>query len=286
MRDLSDAVQAEQASDNTRPINIYEIYLGSQTVVDDDTLFFAAHSDTIKFFDTEGTPQDFLPLGLRRSTIKHNMDLTVDYFNVTYDNVDRAMSALIADTDFRSKRVILRSIFLDSYGSNDDAVILFDGIMDKPVINESALTAQVVSRLNLKIKTGRLYQLMCPWTFGGTYCAYNRTGTSSTGTIGSGSTSSILVDTSRTEVNDYWKHGIIEITSGTLSGIKRRVTGYVLASGQMSVDIVFDSVPLTGVTYDIYRGCDKTISWCKDMLSNQLNFGGFHTLPVKLPEGE
>ena len=286
MRDLSQNVQDQQNTDATRPIDLYEVYLGSQTAVDDDTLFFVACPERINFFDTEGTPQTFLPLGLNRSSVKHNIDLAVDYFNVSFDNVDRAMSALIAETDFRNKRVVLRTIFLDDYGSNDDAILVFDGIMDKPTITETSFVVQVVSRLNLKNKTGRLYQLMCPWKFGGTRCTFNRTTTKSTGIVTSGATTSIIVDTSRTEANNYWKHGNIEITSGPLIGTKRRVTGYSFDSKQISLDIVLDSVPTAGVTYDIYRGCDKTLDWCKDTLSNQDNFGGFHTLPVEIDEGE
>jgi len=286
MRDLSDEVIVKQSEESTRPVDIYDIYLGSQTAVDDNTLFFAVCPESVNFWDMEGTPQEYLPLGLARSPVKHNIDLAVDYFNVSYDNVDRAMSALIAGTDFRDKRVVLRTVFLDQLASPDDAILVFDGVMDKPVITQSSLQVQVVSRLNLKLKTGRLYQLMCPWKFGGARCAYDRTATKSTGSVTAGSTTSLIYDTSRTEADDYWKHGLIHFTSGDNNGVKRRITDYDLDLTVMSLDIVLENTPAVGDTYDIYRGCDKTLAWCKDTLSNQANFGGFHTLPVELEEGE
>lgn len=286
MRDLNTALLTQKAANQTRPIDLYDIYFGSQTAVDDETLFFAACPETVHFWDLEETPQDYLPIGLKRSPVKHNMDLAVDYFNVSWDNVDRAFSGIIASTDFRNKRAVVRTVFLDQLESYDDAIMVFDGIMDKPAITESSLTVQVVSRINLKLKTGRLYQLMCSWKFGGTRCGYDRTTTKLTGAATAGSTTSIIYDTSRTEATNYWKHGLLEFTSGQNIGEKRRVTTYSLTTTQIALDIVLPYTPTVGDTYDIYRGCDKTLVWCKDTLANQLNFGGFHTLPVELSEGE
>lgn len=279
MRDLSDNVTSEKEQETTRPVDLYDIYLGSQTAVDDDTLFFAVCPETVHFWDAEDTPQSYLPIGLRRSTIKHNMDLSIDYFNAKLDNVDRAMGALIAATDFRNKRVILRTVFLDQLGSSADATILFDGDMDKPSITENSMSVQVVSRLNLKKKTGRLYQLMCGWKFGGTYCAFDRDSTKVSSSATSGSTTSIIQDTSRTEAGDYFKHGLIHFTSGDNNGQKRRVTAF--SGVQISLDIVLPYTPGVGHTFDLYQGCDKTLDWCNETFSNRANFGGFHTLPVE-----
>ena len=284
MRDLNSDVQEQQASDTTRPVDIYQMHLGSQTAVDDDTLFFIAHPDRLVFWDTEDTRRLYIPLGIRRGPVKHNLELAVDYYNLQYDNVDRAMSALIAGTDFRNKRIVLRTLFLDQISSADDAILVFDGIIDKPAISGPSISLQVTSRINLKIRSGRLYQLMCQWQFGGTSCGYVRANTKKSGTIDTGSTRSIIIDSERTEATDYWKHGLLEITSGSLKGQKRRVTANNSGSGQLSLDFTLDSIPSHGVTYDIYRGCDKTLDWCKDELSNQANFGGFHTLPIETNE--
>jgi len=284
MRDLTQGVQDQQNTDATRPVDIYQMHLGDQDNVDDDTLFFIAHPDKLMFWDTEGTKQDYIPVGVRRGPVKHNLELAVDYYNLAYDNVDRAMSALIAGVDFRGKRLILNTVFLDQMESLDDAILVFDGIMDKPTMYQGTFSLQITSRMNLKIRSGRLYQLMCQWMFGGDSCTFNRAGSKKTGIVEAGSTSSVIVDSSRSEATDYWKHGLIEITSGTLNGQKRRVTAYNSTSKQISVDITFESVPSHDVTYDIYRGCDKTLKWCKDTLENEANFGGFHTLPIELNE--
>ncbi len=282
MRDLSSNITSEKELDITRPIDLYDIYLGSQTAVDDDTLFFAVCPETVSFWDIEDSPQSYIPLGIGRSPVKHNMDLSIDYFNAKLDNVDKAMGALIASTDFRNKRVILRTVFLNQLNNAEDATILFDGVMDKPSISESALIVQVVSNLNLKRKTGRLYQLMCGWIFGGTYCTINRDTNKISSTVESGSTTSIIVDSERTEITNYWKHGLIHFTSGNNNGVKRRVTAF--SSGQISMDIVLFNTPVAGDTFDLYQGCDKTLEWCNTYHSNRANFGGFHTLPVENAE--
>ncbi len=279
MRDLSDNIILEKEQEKTRPIELYDIYLGSQTSVDDDTLFFAVCPERVSFWDIEDSPQLYLPIGISRSNIKHNMDLAIDYFNARLDNVNLALSALIASTDFRNKRVILRTVFLDKLSAPEDATILFDGVMDKPSISEKSMSVQVVSRLNLKKKTGRLYQLMCGWIFGGTYCTFDRTSTKVSSTVTSGSTTSIIQDSSRTEATDYFKHGLIEFTSGENNGEKRRVTGFT--GSQISVDIVLPYTPGIGDAFDLYQGCDKTLDWCHDKFVNRANFGGFHTLPVE-----
>lgn len=284
MRNLNLKVQDQIQQDTTKPVDIYELYLGSQIAVDDNTLFFVASPDRLNFWDIEGTPQEFLPLGLQRSTVKHNIDLAVDYFNIALDNVDRAMSALIAATEFREKRVVLRTLFLDQKESPDDAILVFDGIIDKPVITEQSLNIQVVSRISLKLKTGRLYQLMCPWRFGGNYCGFSISATQSTGSVSAGSTQSLIIDPSRTEADNFWKHGIIEFTSGANVGAKRRITGYSLSSKEIGIDIVLFNTISIGDTFIIKQGCDKTLDWCKDTLANELNFGGFHTLPIELNE--
>lgn len=285
MRDLSANITSEKEQDQTRPVELYDIYLGSQTAVDDDTLFFAVCPETVPFWDIEDTPQDYLPIGIKRSAIKHNMDLAVDYFNAGIDNVNRAVGALIAGVDFRNKRVILRSVFLDKLESSDDATMLFDGVIDKPSITETSMGIQVVSRLDLKKKTGRLYQLMCGWIFGGTYCGFDRSSTSETGNVETNSTTSVIYDpTNRTEADDYWNDGIIEFTAGVNNGQKRRVTDFDNATGAITIDIVLPSTPIIGDNYTIYQGCDKTLSICNSRFSNRVNYGGFHCLPIENAE--
>lgn len=285
MRELSGNVISEKEQDQTRPVELYDIYLGSQTEVDSDTLFFAVCPETIHFWDMEDTPQDYLPIGIKRSQIKHNMDLAVDYFNAGIDNVNRAVGALIAGIDFRNKRVVLRSIFLDKLESPEDATMLFDGVIDKPSITENSMGIQVVSRLELKKKTGRLYQLMCGWIFGGSHCAFDRASTSAAGNVETNSTTSIIYDTTnRTEADDYWNDGVIVFSTGVNNRQKRRVTNFDNATGGIAMDIILPNTPAVGDNYTIYQGCDKTLSICNSRFSNRVNYGGFHTLPIENPE--
>ncbi len=42
----------------------------------------------------------------------------------------------------------------------------------------------------------------------------------------------------------------------------------------------FPAVPVAGDTYKIERGCDLTLNSCQNKFSNDLNYGGIHTLPA------
>lgn len=283
-RDLSDDVIAQKNAAQNRPIELYDLYLGSQTAVDSDTKFFCGYPDTISFFDLEGSAQDYTPIAGKRGPVKHNMDMAVDFFNFTLDSVQITnLVALVAGTDFRDKRLVIRKVFLDELDEAADAVILFDGKMDRITISEKNFNVQVISKINLKIRTGRFFQLLCPWTFGGTYCAFVRSSTGvTTQTCDAGCTTSVIKDAARGEADNYWKDGYVQFTSGENDGVNRRVTASSQSANTFTLDVALDNAPEAGDTYDLYQGCDKLVSTCEDRFSNQANFGGFHTIPVEL----
>ena len=76
--------------------------------------------------------------------------------------------------------------------------------------------------------------------------------TSVTGTADSGTTTT-LVDAARTEGDtDYWKGGFLLITSGTISGQIRRITGFNFTTDTLTVDTAFTQAIGTN-TYSILK---------------------------------
>ncbi len=75
-----------------------------------------------------------------------------------------------------------------------------------------------------------------------------------TGTADAGSTASTIVDAERTEaVTDYWKHGVVEMTSGANVGQLRRVTAFNITTDTLTVAPAFKSAVAAGDTYRIVR---------------------------------
>lgn len=279
-RDVNDNVTAEIIRAENRPIELYILFLR------DFTLYLAANDTSINFFSwdtsaetTSSTPQVYTALAISRDDVNNHADNKVDSVRITVDNVNRAMTTYLADNDFRGRRIIILKVFADLLTDNANYVQVFDGLMDAFGVNEFSAIFTATTRLgNLDMQIPRrMYQASCNWVFGDEFCTYGVEANGVSGqTAGTGSSSSRLVDINRVEVDDYWRFGTIQITSGVNNGLKRRV---VTSSGTtLGFDITFPSGLSIGDTYTLHRGCPKTHLWCSG-LGNLANYGGFNTIP-------
>ncbi|MFH1320442.1 MAG: phage BR0599 family protein [Bacteroidota bacterium] len=98
-------------------------------------------------------------------------------------------------------------------------------------------------------------------------------------TADAGSTASVLIDAARTEADDYWNNGNVEMTSGDNIGLKRRILDFTDATDTITFVFAFPNVIAPGDTYTIKRGCNKTEQQCEKVFSNFANFGGFTSIP-------
>jgi hypothetical protein len=73
--------------------------------------------------------------------------------------------------------------------------------------------------------------------------------------------------------------GRITMTSGTNSGLQKRVLGYTPATSTVVLDYPFPFPVNAGDGYTIYAGCDKQMSTCTNF-GNLVNYGGFPYIPV------
>jgi hypothetical protein len=133
-----------------------------------------------------------------------------------------------------------------------------------------------------------MFQQNCQWAFDSTECkGYNIAGTVAgttlaeavVGTVDASSTTILVLDSARTEADDYWRSGIIEITSGDLDGEKAHIASST--SGEIHLLVPLPSTPAEGVTYEMTRGCNKS-SWdCIHKFDNFHNFGGYSAIPER-----
>lgn len=124
-----------------------------------------------------------------------------------------------------------------------------------------------------------LYQSGCVNTLYGTACTLNQASFAVTGTLSSGSTSSLL-NTSLSQATGYFSLGKITFSAGVNSGVWRGIKLYTHGSpSTVALTAPFPLAPSTGDAFTIYPGCNKTIPVCMNTFNNLVNFRGFPYIP-------
>lgn len=125
---------------------------------------------------------------------------------------------------------------------------------------------------------GRTVTLKCPYELGDSDCGYSLSSVS--GSVSSVVTADrVITDSSRTEADDYFNGGKLVWTSGANNGRTMDVKKYTLSTKQIELFEPMPSTVAVSDTFDLYRGCDKTIATCINTFSNGTAFGGFPYLP-------
>lgn len=285
MYSLSATLTAIKNQIQHKPVEIHDIYLGSQTVEDSNTLHFVNFYRAITFFTYLGhVSQSYTPLAVNRTAIKKTSRGEIERVSYRIDNVNKAMSAYAAAHDFRNKRVVTRLIFRGNLTSYLDAKIVFDGFIQAILFEQKNMSATCVPVLgSLKIETGWPYQLNCNAKFGDIYCTVNKnTAANKLSGTATGGTTTTLIDTVwLTQADDYWNWGTVTFTNGLNNGDSRKIVDFDNATRKATLDYALDNAVISGNTYTIQRGCDKTLNMCDTVYGNTVNFHGFHTIPLR-----
>ena len=268
-----------------RPVEIFDIYLGSQTAEDSNTLHFVNFYRTVNFFQyISHSAQAYLSLGISRSSIKRTSKNEIERVSFKIDNMNRGMGAYAAEQDFRNKRIVVRLIFRDYLDSYLDTKVVFDGFIQAIMFGQKSCEATATPKISsLTFETGWPYQLNCPNRFGDSYCQINKEHALNkvSGTVTGGTTSTVIDSVRLTQANDYWNFGTITFLTGLNTGVSRKIVDFVLATNTLTLDYALNNVPVAGDTFTLYRGCDKTLTMCENTYYNQPNFHGFHTIPLR-----
>lgn len=288
MRDsskMTPAAAAEKDKDFNRPVEIYDIYLTNQDECanNDNTLHFVQSDKNIDFYCLDGHAHNYIALDISREPAETNMETQVDSTTIRLDNINKAMSAYIASHEWRGKRVVIRKVYLDYLNDPNNYISIFDGDIDDPIINEFQIQVTIVSRIGtLDFECPRrMFGLMCGFRYGTDECGVNPDSSSNKkiGAVDADCTKSVIKDSERTEADDYWKHGMVEFTSGANDGAKRLIIAS--KSGEFTLRRALSYTPEADDTYTIKRCCELTLNICTEEFANQDNFGGFHTIPLK-----
>lgn len=284
----------------SKPLELWDVHLGSTTAVDSNTLFFVVTNQNVRFYAfVDGSPRIYQGLGISRSPIARHIDSKIDSVEISLENVDRTFSQYFLDIDLRGKRIVIRKIFADyiakaSDPDGDNFIVMFDGILDAPSLNQSRFNAQARNNFFQSLTFNvprRTYQGLCNWRFGNSGdCAAHRTQAqlfdTKAGTVEQARSQVWLYDGNRSESGsgDYWAPGIIQMTGGTSGniGLKRRIIQST-ASGDVYLETNFPYPVVAGDTYSIQRDCGHTLDKdCRDRFINNSEFGGFVSIPENL----
>lgn len=133
-------------------------------------------------------------------------------------------------------------------------------------ITDGSVTAIVVAIAYITSATGYIYY-------------YNLSGSqySNDDTL-TGGGNTVVVDGTPEDISGaFYRLGEIKITSGDHSGQRRMIR--TVASGQIKVAYEFPGEIASGITFDIYPGCDKTPETCRQHFNNEANYLGFLYIP-------
>ena len=288
MRTLSALTNTEKAKTESEDIlSFVDIYL------DGETLHFVNSDENIAFFDPDGDAATYYALKMTRSPIEESADMRIQTITAGLDNVDQAMSSYIASKSFRDRRIVVRGCFRNLIASALNAWLIFDGYMDKPEIGETEFRIELVPRLgrgSLNTQVGVKQQMPCRHTFATGRCAYGVDADTlrdikTAQEIDSGTTA-YIIDSNRTEADDYWNYGYVVFAADTptvaLRGVNRMIKDFVAADDKVIFTIALPVAPQADEVYSIERGCDLTLDSCDNKFSNTDNFAALTTLPAMM----
>ncbi len=127
-RGSSTAFQTEIVKDQSQPFHLVEIYL------DDQTYYLTDFSKTITYSNNEYTAVGHL---LAFSSIEEQNTITTSNISVSLSGIEQTYVNLFLTQDYIDRRLTIRKGFMSSLNAIVvNPIIIFDGRMDSPVIQE------------------------------------------------------------------------------------------------------------------------------------------------------
>lgn len=253
---------------------LYELY--KITCADGDIYRFTSFERNVDFGGAT-----YYACAVKRSGSGHEASMKIGNINISIGLGDVAR-AIVDLSDIRHRRKLDHAtLILYQVDRTNQANyrVRFSGEVGGVEISEEMISLDVKdSFYGLKRTIPKyLYCVSCNLIFGSTACGVTLATYKVTGTADAGSDADTLVDAARGEAVDYFNKGILKMTSGANSGLRRPVNTYIV--GQINILIPFPSAIAAGDTYELWPHCQKQFEKCRDVYSNEDNFFGFKYVP-------
>ena len=272
-RTIPSGIQSAVAAEQNQPIELFEVFL------DNETLYYAGHPSNIIF-----GVQTYTAIGGGRSPIRTTNELDVDEVTLTVDNIDRFFADKVIKDEFIGRNLVVKKVFLDELDSASKYVVVFDGKMDEPVIDQNKFQVKVRSWLDAIHHTTprRMFSTLCNYQLYDSDCGITKAITSNqnNGTAIASSTTKVVVASIFTAYpNQHFNEGTIKMDTGSNAPLGREILDFDSSSMSATLRIGFPFTVNSGDTFTIYRGCRKGVSDCISRFNNYVNYGGFTTIP-------
>lgn len=125
----------------------------------------------------------------------------------------------------------------------------------------------------------KIYQPECEHNLGDANCGFDVDSITQSGTVAAVTDNRTFTTSGLTiSADDEFNQGVLTWTSGNNSGLIAEVKDSTLA-GAITLYLKQPLDVQVGDEFDIYPGCDKSLSTCIDTYDNVLNYGGFPHVP-------
>lgn len=259
-----------------RPIELYKFVYGDRS--QDVHLFTDAEFPLTRNVVPAET---YLPVPISRETTSNagTLDRSSLQINVTRDNP-------IADM-FRvspPNRVVTLTIF---QGEAADPDAEFKALWSGRVLaagwegSEAKLACEPISTAMLRVGLRRNWQYMCPHVLYGPQCGKTKSPT--VGSVYSVSGKTVTITSALSNVSHY-NGGMLQWLTPEGLSRARTVVSATVSSGRTVFTLNgLASDMVVGQAVDCVKGCAHTVSACRDVHNNVLNFGGDPWIPLKNP---
>lgn len=264
------------------PIKLLEDYQSETTTIailvqlklKDGTIFAFTDVDKDITFDNVTYKKS---LGISPSAISSESGMSVD--NLEFEGL--IDEDLFTETDIRAGRLngAFFQLFRCNYMKIENGVeILTKGWVGDLTTGNTNFNFEVrgLSQL-IQSNVGTIYKPACDANLGDKRCKILIDNYTVTGSVAGSTVGNIVIDSSRTEEENWFKYGLFTFTSGENAGYSVEVKSF--KNGQFEFQLPFFRTIADGDTYKVYAGCDKSIDTCKAKFNNVLNFRGYPQIP-------
>lgn len=240
---------------------------------------FTDHDRALAFASTTYEPHS----GFAAAELRHRADLSVD----AQDAEGALSSDRITETDILDGRWdgAEVEVWRVNWEAVDQRVLMRRGTLGQVRRGRIAFVAEVRSLAHhLDQPMGRAFQATCDAALGDARCRVNIAAPAFTGT---GTVTALVGDRGfdasglQSFAAGLFVFGDVTWLTGPNAGRRAEVARHVVVAGAARVQL-FEAPVLpiaVGHTFTIRAGCDKTLTTCRDIFANTVNYRGFPHIP-------
>lgn len=171
-----------------------------------------------------------------------------------------------------SVKVIVKIAILPQLDKN---AIIFNGFVSQISMENNIIMITALSNLaKLNYSFCQLYSPLCRECIGSKKCGIDVNQYKATGMIINVISNNCFQGNhqeNKSTPTGYYRYGMIKFTNGKLKGISMQIKDEIDGNIHLLQNTKMLSI---GNCYEIYAGCDKTLTTCKEKFNNVINFRG------------